>query len=107
MTVHVYVVGRVNAVEVEEYLLVRPAGGQGELAAVEAHGIVVGHEGRIVRYGIGDVGILGHVVVALHLPVAGHVDRVPLYVLEGIVLLLKSVRPQLGHGREVEVPYAV
>ena len=101
--VHIHIERAVHAVKVQIHPSILPRGGQMEPAAIQTHRVVVRHKGRVERDGIDHVRILRDVVAA-HLPVAGHVQRVP--VLHAEAHGLEAVRTNTLVGI-IKVPAAV
>ena len=105
LAVYVYVERAVHAVEVKVHAALGLRLREVEGAHVHAHGIVVRHEGRVQRYGIGDVRIVRH-VEAVHLPVAGHVHGVPV-VFGGIVVQRQQILGAVALFEVQKAPRAV
>ena len=103
----------VKAIEVKEHALARcPVVGQGESAAVRAHGVLVdtvhltANEGRVAHEGVLHIDVDGF-VVALHFPAGGHFDVVPSQHVGGSAPEVIFSGTLEGVGGIVEFPGAV
>ena len=89
----------------QEHLLSLPVGRQGEGLAISARWVIISrHKRRIRSEGSRHIAEL-RIAISLHLPVAGHMDGVPLAVLE--VRLKESLRHLLGRVGKEETPIAI
>ena len=86
--------------EVQHEAAPLPVSRHGELAAVDARGILAGHMRRLIGERHDDVGVVGR-AVALHRPVARHRDGRPTAGRQRIP------GHRFGPGREFELPLAV
>ena len=103
----------VDAIEVEEHILVVPSGGKGEGAAIAAHRIgvylsfILLFEFDVRRFVLENVVYIDihRLVIAFHFPAGGHLDVVPFRDIEG--RLDKCRVAQSGIGSVLKLPHAV